>query len=225
MSTGYTTGDLDLKASIRNEKNVTMEDIIEEADQIWSVVRTQKNPTTDEAEEMLKLMRFKHPEFSKSYPVVLRYMCQMRQYSTKALRQFLLKIKEHPYRSEDEYINAQADYVVMLYKAKTKRWNKRHIENLRKNIRKLLKDEHENFKTKVNEIDEVVKAETEMLSKQHRGEFAEYIKRTNGETPQYRTESDITGEFITIDDLINSENDSSEVSNSVVSLKSDDLLS
>lgn len=124
-----------------------------------------------------------HPQFSNAYPIVLRYMCEMLEYSPKALRLFLMKIKEHPYRSETEYIASQADYVVMLYKARHPKWNASDVKTLRANIVNVLTVEHDSFKSNVKKIDEQIKKENRVLHNRRREEISKYLAST-ALTPQ-----------------------------------------
>jgi hypothetical protein len=146
----FTTGDADIKlknVKITSEKNVTVDDVVKEAVIINKkmIARKIKPGDFDLADQFMSEMRKEHKEFSQAYPIVLRYMCQMQQFNAKALRKYLLHIQEHPYKSEHEYLDSQTDYVVYLYKAQNKRWNTTQISNLRKNVRKMLGDEHSQF--------------------------------------------------------------------------------
>ena len=66
-------------------------------------------------DDQLDYFQKKYKHFSLTFPIVLRYMVQLKWYSTKAFTQFLKKLKTNPYRSEDEYCKRQADYVKYLY--------------------------------------------------------------------------------------------------------------
>jgi ElaB/YqjD/DUF883 family membrane-anchored ribosome-binding protein len=146
----FTTGDADIKiknVSITSEKNVTVDDIIAEAVSINKKLQAAKIKPGDfdASDEFMAKMRREHKEFSQSYPIVLRYMCQMQQFHVNALRKYLNYIREHPWKNHDEYLDSQANYVIILYKETHNRWNRTQVENLRKNIRTMLKSEHERF--------------------------------------------------------------------------------
>ena len=93
---------------------------------------------------------------------------------------WLMKIKEHPWRSEAEYLDAQADYVAMLFRVKTPRATRQQINQLRTNIRGMLQKEHEKFKYYTNEFDKEVTAEDSTLKYRNKAELCDFVK-TAGE--------------------------------------------
>ena len=124
---------------ITNEKNVTPEDIVKEAMTINKKLRLANIPPGDDdrTERFMTEIRKDHKEFCESYPIVLRYMCQMRQFSAKALQKYLAKIAAKPWSGQEEYLDSQADYVVILYKELHPRWQRKEVTNLRQNVRKI----------------------------------------------------------------------------------------
>lgn len=146
----FTTGDVDIKlksVSITSEKNVTIDDICNEAVAISKKLRAKKIKPGDfdAADLFMSDMRKEHKEFAQSYPIVLRYMCQMQQYHTGALRKYLNYIREHPWKNQKEYLESQVHYVITLYKETHRRWNRTQVENLAKNVRNMLTQEHDRF--------------------------------------------------------------------------------
>lgn len=173
----YTTGDIDLKVNITSEKNVTIDYIVNEATQMWkeSKRRNIKFGDLDAADALMNEFRKSNPQFCKSYPIVLRYMVQMKQFSPDALRKYILKIKENPWKNEEDYINSQADYAVLLYKATT-RWNKTEASRIHTGVKLMLKRETEIFKHHVQEFDKEISAKEEMLKKQSVDDFKNFVK-------------------------------------------------
>lgn len=159
--TEYSTGWMNFKANITSEKEVTIDFIVNEATTIWETAKSRKLKIDDVSatENLMTELRRKHPEFCKSYPIVFRYICQMQEYSTKAFGLWLKKIKNSPWKNEMEYLDAQADYVVILFKTKYPKRNKTEVANLRKNIRTILQNEHSTFKTYTEEFEKEVSAE------------------------------------------------------------------
>lgn len=160
------SSDNDLKIRITNDKDVTPEFIVNEASVIWGKVKAKKVNTSSQTEvdACMSEMREQHKEFCMSYPIVLRYMVQMGEYHTKAFKSYLDHIKYHPWKSEAEYLDSQADYVVRLYKARNKKWNTTHVNNLRANIRNMLEAEHKGFKETVEKYKDQVDAEEKILN-------------------------------------------------------------
>lgn len=179
------SGDNDIKLpniKIENEKEVSMEFIIDEANDIWKKVKSYNVTLGDQeaADACMSAIRRDHKEFSTSYPVVLRYMAQMGEYSSKAFKDYLNHVKYHPWKSEADYLDSQADYVIRLYKAKNPKWNKTQVNNLRQNIRGTLEQEHKSFKTTVEKYKKEVDEEEAELTKKKIKELTEWYKQ-NGE--------------------------------------------
>lgn len=174
----YTTGDIDLKARFTSEKEVTIDDLVKEADTIWRYARARKLKFNDldAAAKLISDVQRDHPQFCQSYPLVNRYICEMQEYSSKAFRMWLMKIKEHPWRSEAEYLDAQADYVAILFRTKKPRATRQQIEQLRTNIRTVLQIEHEKFKYYTNEFDKEVSAEDATLKHRNKAELCNFVK-------------------------------------------------
>src|ERR1700761_5357736 len=142
-------------AEITNEKNVTPEQIVAEAGQIWKKYRGRAR-NQKEAEDLMSLARTEHREFCLAYPIVARYMIQFGVFSKRAFARFLKKIKGKVMKSEEDWIESQADYVVLLYKSENSHWNATQANNLRANIVAILKEEREAFKKIVKKSEETV---------------------------------------------------------------------
>lgn len=200
----YTTGDVDIKVKITSEKNVTIDEIVREATQIWLKAKAKNIPSgdIDAAEALMSEFRKSNPEFCKSYPIVLRYICQMKEYDPRALRKYLIKIKEHPWKTEEEYLDSQADYVVILYQAKHKHWNRTDISRLRKNVRDMLQYEHEAFKHHVEEFDREVSSLEYVHKEKNSHELTEFVriaaKTIESRGGTVRVETDLRGGDIDI---------------------------
>lgn len=206
----YTTGDLDLKLKIHSEKNVTIDFVVNEATTIWRDVRKRKLRFGDEqaTKAVMAEMQRKHPEFCKSYPIVNRYICEMQEYDAKAFRRWLMGIKSRPWKTEAEYLDAQAEYVVTLFRVKKPRSNATQISNLRTNIRALLQKEHDTFKRYAEEFNREVTAEEETFKDRNKNELKEFMnlaKDTMHLAGTIRVESDVTPYSLdvpTVDELV-----------------------
>ena len=165
-------------ATISNEKNVTAEDILDEGDRMWIEAKGYKLPPNDTAavESCMGDMRRNHKEFCTSYPIVMRYMVQFHQYHHNAFKKYLSYIKTQPWKSEDEWLDSQATYVVMLYKELHPRWNRTEVSRLQNQIKAILKAESEHFKEKLNESEKEVLTREKRLRKESKEELIAYFK-------------------------------------------------
>jgi hypothetical protein len=231
----YTTGDVDLKLRFTSEKEVDVNFIAQEATSIWRLMRSRKITfgDKDKTDAFMNEVQKNHPEFCKSYPVVNRYICEMQEYDEKTFRLWLTKISRNPWKTEDEYLEAQADYVTMLFRAKKPRSNQTERNAVRTNILAMLKTEHEKFKHYAKEFEREVSAEVDVLRDRNMDELHAFAKLAGcvgmSKAETIRVETDLTPKFvIDIDSLIADETAVFDVRNesaTVLSICADDLLS
>lgn len=113
-------------------------------------------------------------EFMAEYPIVSRYMIVHGQYSNKAFRRMLEKIRKvvHPPPDkrekgymEDQYVRRQADYVRYLWEAYQKgHYNTGEAQAVWESTYKRLKGEFDDFRNKYKDIEESVKLEKKQLA-------------------------------------------------------------
>ena len=178
----YGTG---FKLSIHNEKEVTIDDVVKEAQCMWSKARSEfktnkisissESLVTEFSDKLMSKMRKEHNNFCQSYPIVLRYMCEMREFNPKAFKRYLMKLEKHPWKTEEEYLDSQADYVVMLYQATHSRWNKTDVNRLKTNVRNLLQSEHKQFKQNYDNILKDVESTEDHLREKSKSELTEFF--------------------------------------------------
>ncbi len=161
--TDYTTGDFNLTMNVKSEKDVTIDFVVNEATEIWREMRSRKIVAGDmvTAEAFMQEMQRSHSEFSKSYPIVFRYICQMQLYDAKIFQLWLEKNVRNMMKSENEYLDSQADYVTMLFHKTNPRATRAEMTNVRKNIRSILGEEHRVFKENTKKYEKIVSAEEE----------------------------------------------------------------
>ena len=113
-------------------------------------------------------------EFMAEYPIVSRYMIVHGQYSNKAFRRMLDKIRKvvhpppdqrAPNYMEDQYVRRQADYVRYLWEAYQKgHYNTGEAQAVWESTYKRLKGEFDDFRSKYKDIEESVKLEKKQLA-------------------------------------------------------------
>lgn len=164
-----------LKLAFTSEKEVTVDDIVNEGDAMYKYVKTRFGKCT--SEQLHKEITQAHPQFSKSYPLVVRYMCDMKQYSSRALRLWINKIKNTPWKSEVEYIEAQADYVYKLVCDKNPRASETDKRAVKQNLRKLLMKEHDDFKNSAKIAEKTVSAREDALNDRNMDELYLFLQK------------------------------------------------
>lgn len=165
-----------MEVNIQNEISITIPELIKEANAIWRKVRSAKVSVENyhECTTLLSKMQSEHINFARAYPIVLRFMCELNKYAESAFKQYLVKLKNAPLKTEDDYINSQVDYLVLLFKQTNRGWKPAHVENYRSDMYKILKDEHDDMKKRAQEVSEKVeqlKKERAELEKKVLSEF------------------------------------------------------
>lgn len=171
-----------VKATVREkyEHNLTAEDVAKEADGIWTLFKKTfpKKEAHDPAKlsDFYKEMQSEHREFGQTYPVVLRYMCQLGQYNGKAFRRYLKYISRNPWKGVDSYLESQATYAKLLYQALNQHYNPEHAKAYYNNVLTALKKEREQFETETKESEARVKEEHENRVIRNKIELREFFE-------------------------------------------------
>jgi len=160
--------------NIEYEK-ATIEDVVNEANEIWEKVKKFNIKNVEDGERRIEQIRAEHEAFCKHYLIVVRYMCTYNSYSSKALRYFLKKIAEKPWKSVDEFLEHQANYTVLLYRFTHKNANKTELANIRKNTLQILRDERKLFEKMVEEYDRECAEEEKRYKRRNISRLKKYI--------------------------------------------------
>jgi hypothetical protein len=100
-------------------------------------------------------------------------MVQMKRYKPKALERYLKKmaVDMKNWKSRKDFIESQADYMIILYKTENPRYNTRRVQEMRADIIKQLLTEEEDFTKMVEEAEK----EAEELQQQIDRERREFV--------------------------------------------------
>lgn len=160
---------------IEYEKRVTVDDIVAEATAIW------KKCGGVYSDETLSLVQKSNREFCTSYPIVARYLCQLGIYDSQVLRRWLQKIAKKPWKSEDDYIDAQATYISMLYRTKNPRAGVAEINAAKEAARKILANEMKMFKGYIDKARELVDKKEAAMNAEKMRELAAFMRKMRGD--------------------------------------------
>jgi hypothetical protein len=153
------------------------------ADHIYKQVKGYMKGKADEAlirDVCLEHFRGMYPKFSKSYPTVLRYMIQLKQYSSKALEKYLRLIEKTPWLNDDEFLQSQVDYIMMLQRTLHTHYNTKTLAVYRKEIEETLVKEKKDFHAKQEEAEKRVEAADQVVKEERRSKLMEFLKSYEG---------------------------------------------
>lgn len=167
------------EAKIRYEKEVSIDDVVNEANQIHQKCK-KLWPANDDSTALAKIhddMVSDHRQFADAYPIVLRYMCELKQYRQKAFRRYLNYVKNHPWNSEDSYFESQAMYVTILFKETHPRYDEQKARKLFDNTVRMLKLERDAFKQQMDANKKEVDRDHARMMKKNTLELKEWFAR------------------------------------------------
>lgn len=153
-------------------KSASVEELVSMAKEIWSeVIKT--NP--EHCDRLLGEMQKRYSDFNISFPLVLRWMVQMRSFSPKAFETFLRKYKDADLSSREKFLELQAEYIVILYKQLHPHYDERAVKEYRKNLVKQLLDEDKEFIKVQKEVEEEMSKLEESNDAERRRRLYEFI--------------------------------------------------
>lgn len=154
-----------------------VEQLIQVAGNMWDLIKKKikEDPGFMDWSDTKKIDHFrdtlKFKDFMNEFPVMTRYMICMGQYSSKAFRRYLDKVRRtntnevlKKGEKEDNWIRRQADYVQYLWEA----YQKRHYNTAERNMvwqeaYNNLRGEMDDFRDKYKAVEESTKEEKEVL--------------------------------------------------------------
>lgn len=163
-----------MKISITSEKEVTIKDLLKEANEIWRLVRANRPKSDTEELRLLEEINRRHPQFYQAYSFIVKLMCAG-SYHKKAFRLWLAEIKRNPWRNREEYIAALADYAGKLYKFLNPHASPAEITAARDEVHAELKKEHEVFQAAIDQAQAKVENNIKRLKQKNAAELADYI--------------------------------------------------
>jgi hypothetical protein len=141
--------DLSNFCDIDDTEDVKINKVSTIATNIWKFVieHNLKNTRTDKYEiKLLEELQMEYTHFSLSFPLVLRWMVQMRQFKTQAFKEYLSFFINTEISSRHDFLKVQGEYLVLLYKNMNLNSTKKEIDNYREEIISNLIEEDELFK-------------------------------------------------------------------------------
>jgi hypothetical protein len=181
--TQYQFGDAPVSASMSTHRE-SPEAIIKIADTIWAKVKSSKVPPKDNAgnDALLKELQEENKDFMQSFPIVLRWMVQARQYGRKAFRLFLEEHASKKMDSREDYLRLQAEYLVLLFRESNKRAGLKQLSTFRERIIKQLLEDDKRFLAAKEAADKQIVEEKAARAKLRREALFLFASRHLAET-------------------------------------------
>lgn len=167
------------KAKVSAAQEVPADKIVEIARSIWREIRDSDVAADDDAgnDRLLKDLRERYPDFAVSFPVPFRWMVQAREFDAKAFETYLKTRVKGLYKDRKEFLAAQAEYLVLLYRARHPRIGPRQLARYREAVVKSLEEDDEAFVKAQKEAEEEVARLDGEVDKDRRQRVYDYLVR------------------------------------------------
>jgi DNA-directed RNA polymerase beta subunit len=146
-----------VSADIKSRQHATPDELVKMATQIWQSVKKSGVKASDDKgnDALLEKLQTAHHDFNLSFPIVIRWMVQRREFNAHAFRKYLLK---HAHAKELNtrrgYLELQAEYLVLLYMETHPRYDTKAVGVYRDAIIAHLVEEDEEFERIEKEVKE-----------------------------------------------------------------------
>lgn len=160
----------------------TVENVMAMADAIWGRVRQSGIGKTDTkaCEKLARELQAKYHDFVTTFPIVFRWMVHTREYEREVFRKFIKSHTKAMYKTQDEFLEVQAQYLMMLYRKRNPRAGAAQMKRRREIITKSLKDDNKQFQEAVKESESVIKQIDEVNLERRRAAIAAWAKARGG---------------------------------------------
>lgn len=145
--TNYVFSEVPVRAEVTNSGHATIEELIDMGRRIWHEVLESKVAKTDDKgnDALLTRLQSEFKDFNESFPIVMRWMVQMREFNTHALGLYLRKHASTKLDSREAFLTLQAEYLVLLYRETHRHPDEAFMNRYRDSIVKNLLDEDKAF--------------------------------------------------------------------------------
>ena len=190
MAANYDFGEVPIKASVSTQR-ATPAEIVAIANQIWKRVleANLREDDTAGSDSLLGELQGEFKDFNASFPLVLRWMVQMRKYRAKAFEKYLLKHASAKLDTREAFLELQAEYLVLLYREEHPHPDENFVRRYRESVVQHLLDEDKTFmalQKQVEEDMEKIEAAVDQDRRQRLYEFilAQKVAREGASAPQ-----------------------------------------
>ena len=167
----------------RNTEKGTLgiDDAVAEAEHMFYKVKQYYKSNSNTNEESVrylhKLLVEEHKDFSGSYPLVVRTMVYESFFNAKVLKNFLVHVSHNPWRSREEFLERQVEYLVYVIRHKNPRMDQKKLYDIRNNMRKQILEEDKAFEKTAKEVMSKLDEEHQSAKDDRRQKILELLQK------------------------------------------------
>jgi hypothetical protein len=155
--------------------------IVGMADTIWGKIQQSgvEPADRDDMKLLAREIQSKYSDFVNTYPIVYRWMLHTREYESDVFRRFIVdNAKKATHRSRAEFLESQADYLMLLYRKRHPRMGATVVARRRELLTRSLKKDDKEFKEAVEQAAEIVKEDDKIIHEKRRTALIAWALRT-----------------------------------------------
>lgn len=173
----YVYTEIPVEATVRSAQRATPEEIVAIGKKIWervqkSGVGKDDNPGND---ALLETLQEEFKDFATSFPLVIRWMVQMRQFNAEALRKYLLMHAQAKLDTREGFLELQAEYLVLLYRETHRHPDEAFVKRYRESLVKQLLEEDKAFLKMQKQVEEDLAQRAVEFDRDRRQRLYEYL--------------------------------------------------
>jgi hypothetical protein len=155
----------------------TPAEVIAIANQIWKRVTSSgiNKKDTAGADRLLETIQAEFKDFNASFPLVLRWMIQMQKYNSKAFEKYLLMHSSAKLDTREAFLELQAEYLVLLYRAEHHHPDENFVRRYRKSIVQQLLEEDKMFIEMQKQVEKDLEKEGIAIDRDRRQRLYDHI--------------------------------------------------
>jgi hypothetical protein len=171
--------DVPVSANVSHARQVTVEDIVAEAEEIYKQVLAAKLREDDTAgqESLLKQIQDDHKDFNVSFPLALRWTVQTKQYKRTALVKYINYVKGKEWKERKDFLRDQGEYLVFLYRDLHPKYDQRQVTEYRQAIVAQLIKEDDEFEEMKKEAEKELKRRNDEIDQERRRSLYTFLLR------------------------------------------------
>jgi len=173
----YAYGEIPVSAGVHSAQRATPEQIVALAKKIWRDINTSKVAKDDDSgnDALLGRLQAEYSDFNQSFPIVLRWMVQLRQFNAAALEKYLLKHATAKLDTREEFLRLQAEYLVLLYRETHRHPDENFVRLYRDSIVKQLLEEDKAFLEMQEQVEDDLAQRAQAIDADRRKRLYEYL--------------------------------------------------
>lgn len=154
----------------------TPDEIKSIARNIWEKVKQNPQKSDEDDDRLLEQIQAEFVDFNQSFPIVVRWMVQMRRFSFRAFDKFLMKHANRKLSSREDFLELQVEYLVLLHREDHPHESENVIKKYRSNLVQQLLDEDKLFVKISKEVEAEMEQKNKEYDEDRRLKLMEYIK-------------------------------------------------